>query len=126
MIWGRCSQMHIQSRLGLLVSVTFGREAGTPLFSDIEMHPRDKLKRRGGGEIPGVQQDSILPLVCVGKSHLAIEFAYRIAGAQADRWVFWVYADAQARVEEGFRTIADAVLPGQNQPKANIPQLMYG
>ncbi|KAK3377669.1 hypothetical protein B0H63DRAFT_477671 [Podospora didyma] len=27
---------------------------GTPLFNDIEMHPGDKLKRRGTGEIPGV------------------------------------------------------------------------
>jgi tetratricopeptide (TPR) repeat protein len=41
--------------------------------------------------------------------------------------VFWVHAGTQARVEEGFRTIADAVkLPGRNQPKANIPQLVYG
>ncbi|KAK0747265.1 hypothetical protein B0T21DRAFT_397714 [Apiosordaria backusii] len=32
----------------------------------------------------------------------------------------------QARVEEGFRTIADSVkLAGRNQPKANIPQLVY-
>ncbi|KAK0744820.1 hypothetical protein B0T21DRAFT_380952 [Apiosordaria backusii] len=31
-----------------------------------------------------------------------------------------------ARVEEGFRTIADSVkLAGRNQPKANIPQLVY-
>ncbi|KAK4171436.1 hypothetical protein QBC36DRAFT_146953, partial [Triangularia setosa] len=31
-----------------------------------------------------------------------------------------------ARVEEGFRTIADTVkLAGRNQPKANIPQLVY-
>ena len=41
--------------------------------------------------------------------------------------MFWVHAGTQARVEEGFRTIADAVkLPGRNQPRANIPQLVYG
>ncbi|KAK3368303.1 P-loop containing nucleoside triphosphate hydrolase protein [Podospora didyma] len=62
----------------------------------------------------------------VGKSQLAIEYAHRIAEQQPDKWVFWVYAGTQARVEEGFRTIADAVkLPGRNQPKADIPQLMY-
>ncbi|KAK3387984.1 P-loop containing nucleoside triphosphate hydrolase protein [Podospora didyma] len=62
----------------------------------------------------------------VGKSQLAIEYAHRIAEQQPDKWVFWVHAGTQARVEEGFRTIADAVkLPGRNQPKADIPQLMY-
>ncbi|KAJ4290125.1 hypothetical protein N0V88_006632 [Collariella sp. IMI 366227] len=53
----------------------------------------------------------------VGKSQLAIEFAHRIAAGQPDTW---------ARVEEGFRTIADAVkLSGRHQPKADIPQLVY-
>ncbi|KAK4232927.1 kinesin light chain, partial [Achaetomium macrosporum] len=63
----------------------------------------------------------------VGKSQLAIEYAHWIAVGQPDRWVFWVHAGTQARVEEGFRTIADAVkLPGRNQRKADIPQLVYG
>ncbi|KAK3690585.1 hypothetical protein B0T22DRAFT_491771 [Podospora appendiculata] len=62
----------------------------------------------------------------VGKSQLAIEFAHRIDAEQPDTWVFWVHAGTQARVEEGFRTIADAIkLPGRNQAKANIPQLVY-
>jgi tetratricopeptide (TPR) repeat protein len=62
----------------------------------------------------------------VGKSQLAIEYAHRIAVGQPHTWVFWVHAGTQARVEEGFRAIADAVkLPGRNQPKANIPQLVY-
>jgi hypothetical protein len=40
--------------------------------------------------------------------------------------VFWVHAGTQARVEEGFRTIADTVkMPGRNEPKADIPQLVY-
>jgi tetratricopeptide (TPR) repeat protein len=63
----------------------------------------------------------------VGKSQLAIEYAHHIATGQLDRWVFWVHAGTQARVEEGFRTIADAVkLPGRNYAKADIPQLVYG
>ncbi|KAK4207944.1 kinesin light chain 3 [Rhypophila decipiens] len=61
----------------------------------------------------------------LGKSQLAIEYAYRLA-ERPDIWVFWVHAGTQARVEEGFRAIADAVkLPGRNQPKADIPQLVY-
>jgi hypothetical protein len=40
--------------------------------------------------------------------------------------VFWVHAGTQTRVEEGFKMIADAVkLAGRNQPKADIPQLVY-
>ncbi|KAK4139093.1 P-loop containing nucleoside triphosphate hydrolase protein, partial [Dichotomopilus funicola] len=62
----------------------------------------------------------------VGKSQLAIEYAHRIAAGQPDTWVFWVHAGTQARVEEGFRMIADAIkLAGRNQPKADIPQLVY-
>ncbi|KAM7202262.1 P-loop containing nucleoside triphosphate hydrolase protein [Rhypophila sp. PSN 637] len=48
----------------------------------------------------------------VGKSQLAIEFTHRIAEAQHDRWVFWVHAGTQTRVEEGFRAIADALVYG--------------
>ncbi|KAK3340124.1 P-loop containing nucleoside triphosphate hydrolase protein, partial [Neurospora tetraspora] len=63
----------------------------------------------------------------VGKSQLAIEFAHRIAARHPDTWVFWVHAGTQARVDEGFRAIADAAeLPGRNDPKANITQLVYG
>ncbi|KAL6904231.1 TPR-like protein [Trichoderma evansii] len=61
----------------------------------------------------------------IGKSQLAIEFAHRIAEERSDMWVFWIHAATQARVEEGFRVIADAVkLTGRNQPKANISLLV--
>ncbi|KAK4149742.1 P-loop containing nucleoside triphosphate hydrolase protein [Chaetomidium leptoderma] len=70
---------------------------------------------------------AIVGLGGIGKSQLAIEFAHRIAAGQPDTWVFWVHAGTQASVQEGFRTIADTVkLPGRNQPKADIPQLVYG
>ena len=65
-------------------------------------------------------------LTISSKSQLAIECAYRVAAEQTDRWIFWIHAGTQARIKEGFRTIADAVkLPGRNQPKADIPQLIY-
>ncbi|KAM7209901.1 kinesin light chain, partial [Rhypophila decipiens] len=69
---------------------------------------------------------SLVGLGGVGKSQLAIECAYRVAAEQTDRWIFWIHAGTQARVEEGFRTIADTIkLPRRNQPKADIPQLVY-
>ncbi|RMZ89960.1 hypothetical protein DV736_g2790, partial [Chaetothyriales sp. CBS 134916] len=62
----------------------------------------------------------------IGKSQLAIEFAHRVDERVTRVWVFWVHASTQARVEEGFRAIADAVkLPGREEPKANIPHLLY-
>ncbi|KAJ6785588.1 hypothetical protein PWT90_00460 [Aphanocladium album] len=61
----------------------------------------------------------------VGKSQLAIEYSHQTAEKQNGAWVFWVHAGTRARVEEGFRAIADAVkLPGRHKPKADIPQLL--
>ncbi|KAL8386861.1 hypothetical protein RB595_010336 [Gaeumannomyces hyphopodioides] len=62
----------------------------------------------------------------IGKSQLAIELAYQISERRPNSWIFWIHAATQARVEEGFRNIADTVkLPGRNAPDANIPQLVH-
>ncbi len=64
----------------------------------------------------------------VGKSQLAIEFAYSVnaGGGSIRSWVFWVHASTRTRVEEGFWAIAEAVkLVGRSQPRANIPRLVY-
>lgn len=67
---------------------------------------------------------ALFGLGSVGKSQLAIEFAHRIAEL-SDMWVFWIHAGTQARIEEGFRTIAEIVkLAGRKQPKADIPFLV--
>ncbi|KAK4065260.1 hypothetical protein Trihar35433_7380 [Trichoderma harzianum] len=61
----------------------------------------------------------------VGKSQLAIEFAYRFAEEHSDVRLFWIHAATQARVEEGFKLIADAIrLPERKQHKADIPLLV--
>lgn len=40
--------------------------------------------------------------------------------------MFWLHAGTQARVEEGFRTIAELIkLPSRKQPKADILQLVH-
>lgn len=62
----------------------------------------------------------------VGKSQLAIEYAYRTKESHSDSWVFWVHAGTKARVEEGFRAIADAVnLPGRHRQNANVLSLLH-
>ncbi|KAL7958560.1 TPR-like protein [Trichoderma compactum] len=61
----------------------------------------------------------------VGKSQLAIEFAHRFAEEHKNIWVFWIHAATKARVQEGFRLIAEAVkLPERKQSKADIPLLV--
>ncbi|KAJ4155923.1 hypothetical protein LMH87_001145 [Akanthomyces muscarius] len=62
----------------------------------------------------------------VGKSQLAIEYSHQTSEKNKDAWLFWVHAGTRARVEEGFRAIADAVkLPDRHKPKADIPQLLH-
>ncbi|KAI0454948.1 P-loop containing nucleoside triphosphate hydrolase protein [Xylaria acuta] len=66
----------------------------------------------------------------VGKSQLAIEYAYRMRDVfthkKKEIWVFWVHAGTRARVEQGFKAIADAVkIRDRKQPNADILQLVY-
>ncbi|KAI0184815.1 hypothetical protein EV127DRAFT_504239 [Xylaria flabelliformis] len=66
----------------------------------------------------------------VGKSQLAIEYAYRVKDSfkreKKELWVFWIHAGTRARVEQGFKAIADAVkISDRAQPNANILQLVY-
>jgi tetratricopeptide (TPR) repeat protein len=43
------------------------------------------------------------------KTQVAIEYAYRIRDERPDIWVFWVHVSSTARVEEGFRKIAERI-----------------
>lgn len=48
-----------------------------------------------------------------------------MAKARSDLWVFWINASTPARIQEGFRLIADNLqLADRNQPKADIPLLV--
>ncbi|KAH7459901.1 hypothetical protein FOMA001_g19846 [Fusarium oxysporum f. sp. matthiolae] len=69
---------------------------------------------------------AIVGLGGVGKSELAIEFAHRFAARSAEAWVFWVRASTQARVIEGFKSIADNVkLVGRDCPDTDVLQLVF-
>ncbi|OCK72906.1 hypothetical protein K432DRAFT_340927, partial [Lepidopterella palustris CBS 459.81] len=62
----------------------------------------------------------------VGKSQLAIDYAYRIRDKSRDTWVFWVHGSNAARFEQSFREVADQVkIPGRTNPKANIFKLVH-
>ncbi|KAK2589784.1 hypothetical protein QQS21_012535 [Conoideocrella luteorostrata] len=59
------------------------------------------------------------------KSQLAIEFAYRARERSSGTSVFWIHVSNISRFEQGFRDIATSIkLPGRQDPKANIFQLL--
>ncbi|CAI6342480.1 unnamed protein product [Periconia digitata] len=62
----------------------------------------------------------------VGKSQIAIEYAYRLRDLYPDTWVFWVYAGNATRFKQAYRDIATRVeLPGWDNPKSEILQVVY-
>ncbi|KAK8071290.1 hypothetical protein PG997_011493 [Apiospora hydei] len=62
----------------------------------------------------------------VGKSQIAIEYAYRVREQSPETWVFWVHASNPARYEQSFRDIADYLkLPERKNSQSNIFQLLY-
>ncbi|KAH8595376.1 P-loop containing nucleoside triphosphate hydrolase protein [Bisporella sp. PMI_857] len=62
----------------------------------------------------------------VGKSQLAIEYAYQIKGRSPKMWVFWAHTSNAARFEQSFRDIADRVkIFGRQNPTASIFQLVH-
>ncbi|KAF1935426.1 hypothetical protein EJ02DRAFT_507071 [Clathrospora elynae] len=62
----------------------------------------------------------------VGKSQLAIEHCHRTVDRLADTWVFWVHASNAARIEQGYRDIADQVkLAGRKDPQADVFKLVH-
>ncbi|KAL8763279.1 MAG: hypothetical protein Q9194_007383 [Teloschistes cf. exilis] len=59
------------------------------------------------------------------KSQLAIEYSYQVRNSSPEIWVFWVHASSKAKIEEGYRRIAEATrLPGRDDPRVNILQLV--
>ncbi|KAH8689250.1 hypothetical protein GQ44DRAFT_637548 [Phaeosphaeriaceae sp. PMI808] len=62
----------------------------------------------------------------VGKSQIAIEYAYRMRESTPQTWVFWVYSSNATRFEQAYRDIATRVeIPGWDDPKADILRLVY-
>ncbi|KAH8645486.1 hypothetical protein BX600DRAFT_485071 [Xylariales sp. PMI_506] len=60
----------------------------------------------------------------IGKSQLAIEYAYRVRERSPTTWVFWVHASNAARFELSFRDIANCVqVPGRKDKDAAVFQL---
>ncbi|KZM21778.1 ADP binding [Ascochyta rabiei] len=61
----------------------------------------------------------------VGKSQIAVEYAYQVQEQSPPPWIFWVHAGTQARFREGYRTIAEAIkMDGWNDQDVNYMRLV--
>ncbi|OAL56170.1 TPR-like protein [Pyrenochaeta sp. DS3sAY3a] len=74
----------------------------------------------------GGSRTALVGLGGVGKSQLAIEHCYRTAEQSPETWVFWVHASNAARIEQGYRDIADLVrLEGRDDRQTDIFMLVH-
>ncbi|KAH6615308.1 hypothetical protein C7974DRAFT_320174 [Boeremia exigua] len=73
---------------------------------------------------PGIHA-ALVGLGGVGKSQIAIEYAYQMLEERPDTWVFWVHAETQSRFKESYYAIAKKTkLNGWDDPQADILQLV--
>ncbi|KAF1936590.1 hypothetical protein EJ02DRAFT_81098, partial [Clathrospora elynae] len=62
----------------------------------------------------------------IGKSQIAIGYAYQTHKAEPHTRVFWIHASNPTRFRQGYRNIADRLLlPGREDPKADVLQLVH-
>ncbi|KAF1347228.1 TPR-like protein, partial [Lizonia empirigonia] len=86
-----------------------------------------KLKKiHSGSALPSHSRAALVGLGGVGKSQIAIEYAYRVKEAAPHMWVFWVHASNAARFKQAYQEIAARIeLPGRDDPKTNIFRLVH-
>ncbi|KAF3051482.1 hypothetical protein E8E11_011135 [Didymella keratinophila] len=68
---------------------------------------------------------SLVGLGGVGKSQIAVEYAYKVLDKSSSTWVFWVHAETKARFAHSYQEIAETIkMKGWDDPTANAVQLV--
>ncbi|EXA29684.1 hypothetical protein FOVG_18851 [Fusarium oxysporum f. sp. pisi HDV247] len=61
----------------------------------------------------------------VGKSQIALEYAYRFRAQHSNASIFWIHAENRSRIEQGFNSIAEEIgIPGNLYPSTSILALV--
>jgi hypothetical protein len=69
---------------------------------------------------------ALIGLGGIGKSQIAIEYAYKIQQVEPQTLVVWIHTSNPTRFKQGYRDIADKIpIPGREDPMADILQLVY-
>ncbi|KAK6362595.1 hypothetical protein TWF730_000052 [Orbilia blumenaviensis] len=72
------------------------------------------------------RRDALVGLGGVGKSQIAIEYAYRVRDHSPQTAVFWIHASTKARFGQAYQEMAEKLkIPGRSDPKVNILPLVY-
>ncbi|KAJ6263594.1 hypothetical protein Dda_2162 [Drechslerella dactyloides] len=82
----------------------------------------------GGQQVAPMKhrRDALVGLGGVGKSQIAIEYAYRMRKHNPQKAVFWIHASSETRFEQAYREMADKLeLPGRDDPKVNVLRLVH-
>ncbi|KFY34178.1 hypothetical protein V494_06986 [Pseudogymnoascus sp. VKM F-4513 (FW-928)] len=112
-----------QSILNTAIMIPFQRDNAFVGREDILV----KISKKFQQEAPHTHSRvALVGLGGVGKSQIAIEYAYRLRDVAPQTWVFWVYAGNAARFKQAYTDIAAKIeLPGRDDPKADILRLVY-
>ncbi|KFX90997.1 hypothetical protein V490_06147 [Pseudogymnoascus sp. VKM F-3557] len=112
-----------QNRLKPSLMIPFQRDASFVGREDILVKISEKLKQSASS---GHGRAALVGLGGVGKSQIAIEYAYRVRESAPQTWVFWIHASNAARFKQAYTDIAARIeLPGRNDPKADILRLLH-
>ncbi|EUC36943.1 hypothetical protein COCCADRAFT_86924, partial [Bipolaris zeicola 26-R-13] len=85
----------------------------------------NKIKERRKAA-PSHTRTALFGLGGVGSSQIAIEYAYRASKETPHMVVMWIHASSPERFQQGYKRIAERLqLPGWNDPKKNVLQLVY-
>ncbi|KAH7385972.1 hypothetical protein BKA66DRAFT_490292 [Pyrenochaeta sp. MPI-SDFR-AT-0127] len=114
--------LRAQRKLAPTIMVPFKRDNAFVGRHDILTQIVEKNERTASSSHSRV---ALVGLGGVGKSQIAIEYAYRLRETAPHTWVFWVHASNAARFEQAYRDIAARLeLPGRNDAQTDILRLV--
>ncbi|KIM94517.1 hypothetical protein OIDMADRAFT_207691, partial [Oidiodendron maius Zn] len=96
-----------------------------PFVRDYKFVGREDILDQIEERLHGGHRISLAGIGGVGKSQIAIEYAYRFHKQHEEIQIFWVYAANQARFEQAYAEIAEKLnIPRRDDPKVNQKKIV--